>query len=532
MLPKPTHSPIAIRQIRLDGPMIVLEGDSTTESAPCPECHVVSAHIHTRYRRRPLDLPWRGRTVRLVVTVRRFRCVTRSCPRRTFAEPVGERIPSRARRTVDVTAYLLHLARTTGGEAGARLAQAAGLPVSPDTLLRILRQAGQVSQPTPRVLGVDDFALRRGQRYGTLLIDLETHRPVDMLSGRDAAVLTAWLQEHPGVEIIARDRAEAYAEGARAGAPDAVQVADRFHLAQNASAALAEVLRGRRRQIEAVAVEPPPPQVEPAVAPPPPSRTKQRQAAARAARVARWQEVQALRAQGLSIQGIACRLGMGRRTVRHYLATPEAPQQAQRNPRPGGLTSPLLQPYVPYLQDRWQDGCTNMTQLCREIVALGYPGSRSLLAQALLAWRPPRPAKPTRGSGRRRNRSLNLRWLCLRRPDDLPPDERAALDQVLAADAELATGHALLHRFRRLLAARDLAAFDTWLADARASGLPPFITLATGLTNDRAAVDAAFTMPWSTGPVEGHVHRVKLIKRQGYGRANIDLLRARVLKAS
>jgi transposase len=445
---------------------------------------------------------------------------------------VGERIPSRARRTVDVTDYLLHLARTAGGEAGARLAQAAGIPVSPDTLLRLLRQAGQVSQPTPRVLGVDDFALRRGQRYGTLLIDLETHRPVEMLSGRDAAVLTAWLQEHPGVEIIARDRAEAYAEGARAGAPDAVQVADRFHLAQNASAALAELLRGRRRQSEAVAVEAPPPQVEPAVAPPPPSRSKQRQAAACAARVARWQEVQALRAQGASIQGIARRLGMGRRTVRHYLATPEAPQNTQRNPRPGGLTSPLLQPYVAYLQDRWQDGCTNITQLFREIVALGYPGSRSLLAQVLLAWRTSRPSKSARGPDRRRRRSLNLRWLCLRRPDDLPPAERAALENALAADAELATGHALLHRFRRLLAARDLPALDTWLADARASELPPFVSRAAGLANDRAAVDAAFTTPWSTGPVEGHVHRVKLIKRQGYGRAKIDLLRARVLKAS
>ena len=334
-----------------------------------------------------------------MLTVRRFRCATRACPRRTFAEAVGERVPSRARRTVDATEYLLHLARPAGGEAGARLAQAAGIPVSPDTLLRLLRQAGQVNQPTPRVLGIDDFALRRGQKDGTLLIDLETHRPVDMLSGRDAAVLAAWLQEHPGVEIIARDRAEAYAEGARTGAPDAVQVADRFPLAQNASAALQEVLRGRRRQIEAAAVEMPPPQVEAAVAPPPPSRTKQREAAARAARVARWQEVQALRAQGLSIQGIARHLGMARRTVRHYLATPEAPQKAQRNPRPGGpggLTSPLLQPYVTYLQDRWQDGCTTITQLFREIAR----SSPSATPVAVPSWR--RPSWPS-GHRVRRN---------------------------------------------------------------------------------------------------------------------------------
>lgn len=278
-------------------------------------------------------------------------------------------------------------------------------------------------------------------------------------------------------------------------------------------------------------MEAPPPRVEPAVAPRPPRRTQQRQAAARAARVARWQEVQQLQAQGVRIQGIARHLGMARRTVRHYLATPEAPQQAQHNPRPGGLTSPLLQPYVTYSRDRWQDGCTNISQLCREMSARGYPGSRALLAQVLLAWRTPRPSKPARGPGRRRKRSLNLRGLCLRRPDDLPPDERAALDQVRAADPEPAAGHDLLHRFRRLLAARDLSALDGWLAAARARGLPSFVTLATGLANDHAAVDAAFTTPWSTGPVEGHVLRVKRIKRQGYGRAKIDLLRARVLKA-
>ncbi len=184
MLPQPARSPIAIRRVRLDGPAIILEGDSTTASAPCPECHVVSTQVHTRYRRRPLDLPWRGRVVRLLLTVRRFRCATRACPRRTFAEPVGERIPSRARRTADVTEYLLHLARSAGGEEGARLAQAAGIPVSPDTLLRLLRRGAPARPTALRVLDVDDWAWRLGRRFGTILVDWEAGRIVGRLPER------------------------------------------------------------------------------------------------------------------------------------------------------------------------------------------------------------------------------------------------------------------------------------------------------------------------------------------------------------
>jgi transposase len=253
-------------------------------------------------------------------------------------------------------------------------------------------------------------------------------------------------------------------------------------------------------------------------------------AAARAARRARWEDVRRRRADGQSIQGIARDLGMGRRTVRRLLATPDPPRNRVLHPRPGGLTSPSLQPYVAYLQDRWQAGGHNISRLYREIAAQGFTKSRSLVAQALLAWRPPRPPGPRR-RGRPRQRRVSVRWLCLRPPAHLDAGERAALDQLLAADAALRTGYDLLQRFRRVIAARDGAALATWLVDAQASGLAPFVGLANGIAADRAAVEAALTTPWSTGPVEGHVHRVKLLKRQHYGRAKLDLLRARVLAA-
>lgn len=540
MQPKEEGDGFAIVRVDLEDGGVCMEAIGTADAAACPSCGALAWQVHDRYRRRPLDLPWRRWRVRLVLTVRRFCCPNPSCDRRTFAEPFGPGLPRSARRTAEVTAALTTFALGAGGEAGARLAAAARLPTSPDTLLRLVRQT---ESPTlapvapPRVLGVDDLALRRRHRYATLLIDLETHRPVDLLDDRTAEVLATWLRAHPGVEVIARDRAGAYAEGARVGAPDALQVADRFHLLQNAGAALEEVLRSRRRRIEYL--EEPDPSARPEspeaatepLAARPASPTQQRLADARAARRARREDVCGRRAAGQSIQGIARDLGMSRRTVRRLLATPDPPRNRAAQPRPGGLTSPSLAPFVAYLQDRWQAGVHNITQLYREIAAQGFTKSRSLVAQALLAWRPPRPEGEPRRRGRPRRRRFRVRWLCLRPPDQLGADERAALDQVLADDVTLRTGYDLLQQFRAVIADRDVAALATWLTDAQASALAPFVSLANGIVADRAAVEAALTTPWSTGPVEGHVHRVKLLKRQHYGRAKLDLLRARVLAA-
>jgi transposase len=355
-----------------------------------------------------------------------------------------------------------------------------------------------------------------------LLVDLESREPIDILEGRDAAVLTTWLQEHLGVEIIVRDRAEAYAEGASQGAPRAQQVADRFHLAQNASGAMDELLRGRRRSIE-FAEEQAAANREDATSEKPES---QRQRIRRERRVGRWQTVKDLRAKGHSICQIRRETGRDRRTMRNYLATPEEPRRQVKNPRPQGFASPTLQPFQTYLQDRWEQGCTNSSKLYREIVAKGYTGSRSLVNHALLPWRTPRPAKSAA-----KKRRLNLRWLCLRPPEKLDADETKLLAQVLAADPDLAQGHDLLQRFRHPLRDRNVVALDAWIKHAQDSNLRPFQAFANGLLADWSAVAAGFTLPWSNGPVEGHINKVKLLKRAGFGRAKIDLLRSRVLTA-
>lgn len=534
------HWQIVLIIVEHDG-SLVLVAEPRRHAVPCPKCGELSRRRHSAYLRRPLDLPWRGRTVRLRVYSRRWFCDVPGCPREIFAERFDGVLAHYARRTHETTDLLTTFALQAGGEGGARLARKAGVPTSPDTLLNLLHAlADEGEQLGPRVLGVDDVALRKKQRrYGTLLLDLETHRPIDLLDDRTAEVFANWLRAHPGVEIIVRDRAGAYAEGGRQGAPDAIQVADRFHLSANAGAAMDELLRSRRRHMEYVVVtdadgdQSGPTPTAPV---PQPSQTQQDLVLRQTRRSARWDEVRRRRAAGYSIQRIAREMGMHRRTVRRYLATPAPPRnRPPERPKPSGLSSPTLQPFVEYLQGRWQAGCTNVAQLKRELDAQGYRGSYSLLMQALQPWRGPRPP-PELGRGPRRGRPrvkrMNIRWLCLRPPEQLDQDERNALEEILLDDARLNTGYTLLQQFRRLIVRRSVRDLDQWLMDAGSSGLRPFVSLAHGIQSDYAAVVNGLKLPWSTGPVEGTVTKVKLIKRAGYGRASTRLLRRRLISAA
>jgi transposase len=487
---------------------IVLHLEPLRTTGACPVCSTSSRRLHSRYHRRPWDVPWGRWPVQLVVHARRFFCDNPACPRRIFVEPFPAVLARYARQTERWRQVLLELAHSTSAEMAARVARWMGYVTSPDTLIRRQR-AEHFTFPSPRVLGVDEFALRRGRTYGTLLVDLERRQPVAVLEGRTAEPLTTWLQAHPTVAILVRDRADAYALAGRQAAPHALQVADRFHLVRNVGDALKTLLHSRRWQPSSAAALPPP-----ASATGSPGHTPQPTPRKHAV----WEAVQERQGLGQSQRQIAQALGLDRRTVRRYVALEQPPVYPPRRPRPTPLT-----PYLSYLAKRWAQGCHNARRLYQELIRRGYRGSEGMVRLVVRPWRLRQAISPPALT------PAQLAWLLLKPPERLTDADRQGLEDYLDANPVLAHGYQLKTRFHVLLAAHDPAALEQWLREAESSDLPSFRALARSFRQDFAAIVAALTTPWSTGPCEGHICRVKLLKRLGYGRAKLDLLRQRIL---
>lgn len=536
--PTSPTSDVEVIETVTDAQAVIITLRSTHSEGSCPRCAAVSRRIHSRYTRTVQDLPWGQTAVVLRLQLRRFHCHVPMCAQKTFVETVPTVVARSARRTVRLVEALHAVGYALGGTAGARLGLKLGLAASPATLLRILQRTPPPQRETPRVLGVDEWAWRKGQRYGTLLVDLERRRPVELLPDASADSLAAWLQVHPKVEIISRDRAGAFADGARQGAPQAVQVADRWHLIRNLAAALGKVL-DRHAPLLATPAGTNQSIVSTIPVGAPASGAALRVETAQAAgrrqpRLARYEQVCALHQQGLSLSAIAAQLQLDRRTVSRFAPAPAFPERKGRRPQPS-----LLDQYLPYLLQRWNGGCYNGTQLWRAVQGQGFPGGRSVVARWVarlrrLAGMAPRArsgpatrvAKPPRWSAR------HLTWLVLRRPEALTEGEQRTLRQLTESGPVLQTAGPLAQAFVAMVRARDPSAFDRWLAAAKASEVPELRSVAARFQRDHAAVEAALSLPWSTGPVEGHIHRLKLIKRQGYGRAGFELLRRRVLDAA
>src|SRR5215208_1862602 len=244
---------IRLRDVTIGPDQIVATLEATAPRGACPRCGTWSEAVHSHYQRTIADLPWGGQAVRFHLHVRKFFCRQPTCARRIFTERLPHLVAPYARRTSRLESVLSLLAFALGGEPGARIVGQLGMAASPATLLRLIRRATVAERPTPRVLGVDDWAFRRGHRYGTILVDLERHWIVELLPARSAEPLAEWLQAHPGVEVVSRDRAPAYAEAARKEAPQAVQVADRWHVLQNLVEALERCLLRFRPALKAAA---------------------------------------------------------------------------------------------------------------------------------------------------------------------------------------------------------------------------------------------------------------------------------------
>jgi transposase len=500
-------------------------------------------HVHSHYERQPLDLPSSGKSVRLVLYVRRFRCRNSGCLVKVFCERIPAVVVPSAQRTVRLTETLNDLGFALGGEAGAQQSKRQGMGVSASTLLRYIRRCPIPVQPTPRVLGVDDFALRRGRNYGTLLVDGETHRPVELLTERTAEVLANWLKAHPGIQVITRDRSTEYARGASQGAPLAMQVADRWHVLGNFREAFERLLDRLRSQLVAYSASGTPPITIYDRSRRRGTKDQTQQQASRARRYERYEQVKTLHAQGLNILQIAKQLHLSRQTVRKYIASQTFPDIQRSNRQKS-----ILDPYAAYLQTRWDEGCHDSRQLWREIRAQGYSGSiRMVWLWVALRREPERkgrpsvrqvppfqpsvaesaaaPIKSTLPASRR------LVWVFIHPPDKLD-EEQLRLRHTLRQFPDVERAFALTQRFFSLVRQRQPALLQPWIDDCRASGLPELTSFADGLQREFSTIYAALALPYSNGVTEGHVNRLKFLKRQMYGRANFDLMRRRVLAAA
>jgi transposase len=533
-----SHVPgVRVDRLWHDGDVVHVDAVTTRRAAHCPLCGRRSKRVHSHYSRTIADLPCCGAPVVIHLHTRRFVCRVRWCKRKIFTERIPALVAPSARRTVRLRTHLERTGFALGGAPGARHATAQGVAVSPRTLLRLVRAAPLPQRGPVRALGVDDWAQRKGQRYGTILVDLEAHQVVDLLPDRTAATFATWLRDRPEPAVIGRDRGGEYADGARQGAPHALQVADRFHLVKNVTDAFARFLMRKHALLRQAAHTACAAETRsiciangdtdvPMIAAPLSQRQREQQGC-RARRLARYEEVCALRTAGHTIAAIAQRMAISPRTVLRFLHAETFPERAPRRRGPTTLT-----PFEPFLRERWDAGCHNATQLWHELQQRGFTGRYGIVALHLRHWRA--TDRPGVSRSMRKITTYSPRqtvWLLLRSTEQLTADECAYLLHLHRSCPEVMVAQALVEEFRAVLEEHDVAGLYAWLHRAEECGIAELRATARGMWLDRPAVEAAVATEWSNGQTEGQVNRLKVLKRAMYGRAKFDLLRQRMLYA-
>jgi len=523
-----------VEHIQITEQGLVIEVVTMHPTSCCPLCAEPSDAIQSHYRRVLRDAPCAGRQVQLVLTVRKFYCRNPYCARKVFTERLPTFVEPWARMTIRCCQQITSIGLATCGKGGARLADRLGIQTTRPTILRRIMDLPDVSAGSVVYLGIDDFAFRRGYRFGTILVNLESHRVVDLLSDRQAETAAQWMRQQPDLAVVSRDRGGEYASAAREGAPQAIQCADRFHIVKNLTEAVQVLLA--RCQAEILAEKKPDEscqdeQKKPLISieewrPPEPAHVEKVRLARRAGRYARYQQVVELGRQGMATKEIARRLGMSDRTVRDWLKQGAFPETQKRRKKQSSFD-----PFAAYVLKRWQNGEHNGLVLWREIKNQGYTGTERSVYRYLKTLK---QAEVRASVNPERIQKYSVKTavrLFVRDPKKLNEIEREDLAAFCQASTPLKKAYDLLQDFLSMVHQREGQRLDTWLARIAECELPELQSFAAGVEKDKDAVQAGLTWPINNGMAEGHVTKLKLIKRTMYGRAGFALLRQRVLHA-
>jgi transposase len=375
-------------------------------------------------------------------------------------------------------------------------------------------------------LGIDDFALRRGRNYGTVLVDLQRHQVIDLLPDRKAETAKVWIQKHQEIKVVSRDRAGDYATAARQGAPQAIEAADRFHLVKNLAEAVekalvpcrAELQKGLKTKeaVQSDIVEVPLLSLV--------TVDGQSYSAHQAQRYDRYQQAVALHKQGMIVKEIAKRVGLGRRTIQRWVSEGTYVETNYHHSHRSRFDA-----YAPYVKQRWESGCHNIQQIWREVQAMGYPHSDSALRAHLEPLRGKVKGDFLEASSLDHFSAKAATWLFIRHFTDLNEKEQEELVTIRQGSESAEIIYQLVQAFLQMVRTLGGEHLESWLRSVRACNIPELHRFAKGIEKDKAAVLVGLTLFHNNGQTEGQVTRIKLIKRMMYGRAGFALLRQRVL---
>jgi len=530
-----------VETVRTDDGTFVFEARKRSKFEKCPGCGRRSGSVHSTYCRRPDDLPVCGYRLELCLCVRRFRCLNSKCRRCTFAEQFPHLVLKHAQRTCRLREAQSAVGVSAGGEGGSRLLGTLKMPTSPDTVLRLIRAMPLPDTKTPKVLGVDDWSFKRGRKFGTILVDLEACQVFDLLPDRTAETLITWLKEHPEVEVVSRDRSTDYQRAITEGVPQATQVADRWHLLKNLGESLKHWLERQRVALN---------KATKSLAPPTHKVVRNERTDANQKLYDRIVE---LRDQKFTYRRIAEKVGVSRARVGRWLKQSSHTVQRKVNSK--------IAPYLEYAQQRYDEGITSVFQIYKEILGQGYVGTYAPLYSYFKAvksgwgdsWptRLEHPQQPAMSADEVSSTSTDTAttltppakpldlygriFALSTRPKEMNTDQATWFTVVAEHLPEAKKLNRLAVKFQALVRKslkQPLEQLKSWLEQCANSGIKEMKRFANGIQQDLEAVQAAITLPWSNGQVEGQVNKLKLIKRMMYGRANFDLLRKRVLLAS